>query len=105
MGRAGTVEEGGGREEDEGKRKVGERREERAEARVGKRKGGRRGEAIGERENGKGERWKERKEHPCSQTCSDGRGGKRGETCAMILFSFSPVMVVFGLVRWRETAR
>ena len=38
-------------------------------------------------------------------TFSDGRGGKRGETCATILFSFSPVMVVFGLVRWRETAR
>ena len=37
MRRVGTVEDGGGREEDEGKRKVGERREERAEARVGKR--------------------------------------------------------------------
>ena len=60
MRRVGTVEEGGGREEDEGKRKVRERREERAEARVGKRKGGRRGEAVGERENGGKERWKDR---------------------------------------------
>ena len=54
---------------------------------------------------GQGKREKETKEHPCSQTCSDDRGGKRGETCGMTLFSFSPVMVVFGLVRWRETAR
>ena len=56
---------------------------------------------------GGGKRWKDRgkKDHYCFQGFSDGRGRKRGETCGMILFSFSPVMVVFGLVRWRETAR